>query len=109
MPGAEPFWAYGIAHETRGLTGMASYRWPYKWMWRRGFKRIAFDVKSDPWEANDLLENAGPQNPEELKQSAESFRDERRRLSKALHDSGEKAASAEADRVLESLGYVGER
>ena len=106
-PEPEPFWAYGISHQTRGLTGMASYRWPYKWMWRRGFKRIAFDVRSDPWETNDLLENAGPHNPDELKRSAESYRAERRYLSKALHDSGETAAHEDSERVLESLGYVG--
>jgi len=109
-PEPEPFWTYGLTHQTRGLTGMASYRWPYKWMWRRGFKRIAFDVTVDPWEENDLLEDAGPHNPDELKRSAESFRAERRRLSKALHASGESASSSrtgETDRVLESLGYVG--
>ena len=106
-PEPEPFWAYGLSHETRGLTGMASYRWPYKWMWRRGFKRIAFDVASDPWEENNLLEDAGPHNPAALKESAESFRAERRRLAKALHESGETAVSAETKRVLESLGYLG--
>lgn len=110
-PEPEPFWGYGLSHDTRGLTGMASYRWPYKWMWRRGFRRIAFDVASDPWEETNLLENPGPDNPDALKDSAEAFRAERRRLSKALHDSGEAAASnedsSEAERVLESLGYIG--
>jgi len=106
-PEPEPFWAYGLSHETRRLTGMASYRWPYKWMWRRGFKRIAFDVASDPWEENDLLEDAGSHNAAALKESAEGFRAERRRLSKALHQSGETAVSAETERVLESLGYLG--
>lgn len=106
-PEPDPFWAYGLSHETRGLTGLASYRWPYKWMWRRGFKRIAFDVSDDPWEENDLLENAGAHNPAPLKKSAESFRAERRRLSKALRDSGEAADSSEAKGVLESLGYLG--
>ena len=106
-PEPEPFWAYGLSHETRRLTGMASYRWPYKWMWRRGFERIAFDVASDPWEENDLLEDAGPHNPAALKESAESFHAERRRLSNALHESGETAVSSETERVLESLGYLG--
>ncbi len=103
----EPFWAYGLSHKTRGLTGMASYRWPYKWMWQRGFKRIAFDVASDPWEENDLLEDAGPHNAAALKESAKGFRAERRRLSKALLESGETAVSSETERLLESLGYLG--
>ncbi len=106
-PEPEPFWAYGLSHETRGLTGMASYRWPYKWMWRRGFKRIAFDVASDPWERDNLLEDPGPHNPSALKESAEAFRAERRRLSNALHESGETAVSSETERLLESLGYIG--
>ena len=106
-PPPEPFWAYGLSHETRGLTGMASYRWPYKWMWRRGFERIAFDVASDPWEKNNLLEDAGPHNPVALKESAAGFRAERRRLSRALHESGGTALSSETERVLESLGYLG--
>ena len=106
-PEPEPFWAYGLSHETRGLTGMASYRWPYKWMWRRGFKRIAFDVASDPWEENNLLKDAGPHNPAALKESAKGFRAERRRLSKALYESGETAVSSETESILESLGYLG--
>ena len=106
-PEPEPFWAYGLSHETRGLTGMASYRWPYKWMWRRGLKRIAFDVASDPWEEDNLLEDPGPHNPAALKESAEAFRTERRRLSNALHESGETAVSSETERLLESLGYIG--
>ncbi len=106
-PDSDPFWTYGLSHETRGLTGMASYRWPYKWMWRRGFKRIAFDVASDPWEENNLLDKAGPHNLTALKESAEAFRAERRRLSEALRQGGEGSEGDATERLLKSLGYIG--
>lgn len=105
-PDSDPFWTYGLSHETRGLTGMASYHWPYKWMWRRGFKRIAFDVASDPWEQINLLDDAGPHNPIPLKESAEAFRAERRRLSDALRQGSERGAGDDTERLLESLGYI---
>jgi len=105
-PESDPFWTYGLSHETRGLTGMASYRWPYKWMWRRGFERIAFDVARDPWEQVNLLDDAGPHNPEPLKESAEAFRAERRRLSKALRESEGRSEDDATERLLESLGYI---
>ena len=86
-PENEPWWSYGINHDSRGLTGMASYHWPYKWMWRRGFRRIAFDASVDPTEENDLLANPGPHNPEPLKDAAESFRAARRRMARVLKSS----------------------
>ena len=106
-PPTPTFWSYGLFHETRGLTGMAAYEWPYKWMWRRGFKRIAFDVSKDPWETVNLLDHPGPHNPEPLKRAAEHFREERRRLSKALEKTRRESPNEEHEKLLKSLGYIG--
>ena len=86
---------------------MAAYRWPFKWMWRRSFRRIAFDASTDSKEEHDLLANPGPHNPEPLKRAAEGFRNERRRLARVLRASGPEAPSEERDRLLRSLGYLG--
>jgi len=106
-PENEPWWSYGLNHETRGLTAMAGYRWPYKWIWRRSFRRIAFDASQDPREEHNLLKDPGPHNPEPLKRAAESFRNERRRLSRVLKASRPDAPSDERERLLRSLGYLG--
>ena len=86
---------------------MASYHWPYKWVWRRSFKRIAFDVSRDAWETENLLENPGPHNPEPLKKAAESFRAERRRLAKVLEETSGKGPPDATEELLRSLGYIG--
>ena len=106
-PETVPWWSYGLTHQTRGLTGMASYHWPYKWVWRRSFKRIAFDVSRDAWETENLLENSGPHNSEPLKRAAESFRAERRRLAKVLEGTRPKKPSNADEELLRSLGYIG--
>ncbi len=106
-PDTVPWWSYGLSHETRGLTGMASYHWPYKWLWRRGFKRIAFDVSRDLWETENLLEGPDPHNPEPLKDAAESFRAERRRLANVLEETRDKKPANANEELLRSLGYIG--
>ena len=86
---------------------MASYHWPYKWLWRRSLRRIAFDVSRDPWETENLLENPGPHNPEQLKEAAESFRAERRRLARVLEETRDKRPANANEELLRSLGYIG--
>ena len=76
-------------------------------MWRRGFRRIAFDASVDPTEETDLLANPGPHNPEPLKDAAESFRAARRRMARVLKSSAADEDSEERRRLLESLGYLG--
>ena len=106
-PSIQPWWSYGLNHASRGLTSMASYHWPYKWIWRRSFRRIAFNVAEDPFEEINLLSNPGPHNPKPLKRSAEAFRAERRRLSLVLRRGpGNKLRKRDVDRLLESLGYL---
>lgn len=106
-PETPPFWAFGLWHDSRRPSGMAGYQWPYKWIWRRGEKRIAFDVSVDPWEEHNLLENPGPHNPEPLKELAEVFPDRRRRLARALMEPRAAGSSAEQQELLRSLGYLG--
>jgi arylsulfatase A-like enzyme len=105
-PETPPWWSFGLDHETRRLTGMSGYRWPYKWMWRRSFPRSGFDLESDPWERVDLLEDPGPHNPEPLKEMAESFRKVRRDLANALRRSQGMGLTKERERLLRSLGYL---
>ena len=100
----EPWWAFGVDHDRSVISSVAGYRWPYKWVWRRGQqKRGGYEIERDAWEANDLLEAGGPHNPEELKALAESFSAERRRLTRALRES----AVSGNDELLRTLGYVG--
>jgi len=106
-PSVEPWWAFGLSHDSRRLTSMASYRWPYKWIWRRRVARTAFNVADDPWEASDLLSDDQAPAPAPLRESAESFRDERQRLSDILHRGGQQEMDPEQERILRSLGYLG--
>ena len=110
--GRDRWWAFGLSHETNGLTSMAGYNWPYKWLWFRGKPRLGFDVMADPWEEVDLLAEPGPGNPQALKVMAEQFRRERKRLRDRLQNTAptrSPEAFDEQRRLLESLGYLGSR
>ena len=94
-PESDPWWAFGVNEETRGLTSMASYRWPYKWIWRRNTKRTAFDLTTDPWEESDLLAEKVKLNLEPLKTSAEAFQAQRRYLADVLQQSAQTTDTGE--------------
>jgi arylsulfatase A-like enzyme len=100
------WWAFGLAHHRRRVTGMAGYQWPFKWIWRRSFPREAYELSADPWELDDLLENAGPHNPEPLKRLAETFRNERRALTELLRTPQTAGDVEEREKLLRSLGYL---
>lgn len=108
-PGAEPWWAFALDHERGRLTEMAGYRWPFKWVWRRGLDRSGYDVLADPREERDLLAHPGRGNPEPLKRAAESFRDVHRALARELRERERARSSGEDEDVLRSLGYLGGR
>jgi arylsulfatase A-like enzyme len=108
-PAPEPWWAFALDHERGRLTEMAGYRWPFKWIWRRGLTRSGYDLLADPQEGNDLLLRAGPDNPEPLKRAAESFRDVHRGLAETLRRRERERSSGENEDVLRSLGYLGGR
>jgi arylsulfatase A-like enzyme len=101
----EEWWAYGLNHETNGLTSIAGYRWPYKWMWRRSLGRRAHLVSGDPWEEEDLLEGRGD-NPDELKALAEKFRQKRRRFAQLLRLPPRMQQQEKHIDLLRSLGYI---
>ena len=105
-PDAEPWWSFGVDPRGRRLTTMASYEWPYKWLWRRNFPRGGFDLSSDPWEENDLLTEKNVEHAQELRRAAESFR-EARKLHATTLRRGSNVVTPEQQRMLESLGYLG--
>jgi arylsulfatase A-like enzyme len=102
------FWAFGLRHETNGMTALAGYRWPYKWIWRRGEGRQAHQVLDDPREQRNLLE-PGRERPPELQFLAESFRAERRRLQDLLHFRKRFGDHERRLELLRSLGYIDAR
>jgi hypothetical protein len=88
---------------------LAGYRWPYKWLWRRGRGRQAHLVLDDPWEENDLLQLPGPERPSELKQLAKDFREQRYRLSEPLRLPRRLLHLQKNLELLRTLGYIDAR
>jgi arylsulfatase A-like enzyme len=108
-PALEPWWAYAIHHDSNRLTALAGYDWPYKWFWRRGEGRRAHLLAEDPWEERDLLEAPGDERPVEIKRLAESFRQQRRRVTRLLQFQRRMVDHEERLEMLRSLGYIDPR
>lgn len=106
-PEPVPWWAFGLDHEANRPTAMAGYRWPYKWIWRRGQGRSGYQLTADPWEADNLLAVPGPHHPDALKRLAESFQAERRALNELLKAAAPSNLTEEEEELLRSLGYLG--
>jgi arylsulfatase A-like enzyme len=107
-PAGRPFWVYAVDHDTRRPEAMAGYRWPYKWIWQRGYPREGYDLGRDPSEDKGLLSGPEAELPEALRLLAEAFPAERRRLVEAL-SRPQPAGSSRQEELLRSLGYVGGR
>ncbi len=105
-PDREAWWAYGLNHDTNRLTAMAGYRWPYKWIWKKGRGRQAHLLSDDPWEEKDLLELPGRERPSELKLMAEEFREQRYRLAQPLRLPRRLLHLQKNLELLRALGYI---
>jgi arylsulfatase A-like enzyme len=103
----EEWWAYGVRHETNRLMMLAGYRWPYKWLWKRGEGRRAFQLIDDPREERDLLDVSGVEHPADLRSLAEAYREQRQRLGEHLRASGRALDHEKHMELLRSLGYIG--
>lgn len=108
FPSGRTFWTYAVDHDSRRPEAMAGYRWPYKWMWQRGYPREAYDLARDPSEDAELLAQPGGERPDALRLLAEAFPGERGRLVEAL-SRPQPATSSKEEELLRSLGYIGGR
>jgi arylsulfatase A-like enzyme len=102
------FWSFGLRHEANRITALASYRWPYKWIWRRGQGRQAHQVLDDPGEQQDLLDSGG-ERPAELQFLAERFRGQRREVQELLRLRKRFGDHERRLELLKSLGYLDAR
>ena len=107
-PKREIWWSYGLRHDGRRLTSIAGYRWPYKWLWRRGEGRRSHQLLEDPREEKDLLDPSGEEPPPEVRSLAEDFHRVRRALALQLRRSQPDPAHPEDGEMLRSLGYIGD-
>ncbi len=107
-PPPPDFWSFGLRHETNAMTALAGYRWPYKWIWRRGEGRQAHQVLDDPDEQRNLLES-GRERPAELQFLAENFRGQRRQLQELLRTRKRFGDHERRLELLRSLGYIDAR
>lgn len=105
-PRREVWWSYGLRHGDRRLTSVAGYRWPYKWLWRRGEGRQSHQLLDDPREERDLLDQA--ERPPQARSLAEDFPRVRKGLALRLRRPQSSAVSPGDVEVLRSLGYIGD-
>jgi len=108
-PIARDWWAYGLRHEKNRLTAVSGYRWPFKWIWRRGQGRRAHQLLEDPGEERNLLELAGVDRQEELLFLASEFRNQRRGFQEYLRLQGRFGDHERRLELLRSLGYIDAR
>jgi hypothetical protein len=108
-PIPEEWWAYSVRHETNRLMMLSGYRWPYKWLWKRGEGRRAFQLADDPWEERNVLDVSGVEHPADLRSLAEGYREQRQGLAEHLRAAGRALDHEKHMELLRSLGYIGPR